>query len=57
MEIFYASHDLGKFIVAFSPFPFKECSPWIVRHCTKILPSLEAAIAYIDDNFVQRHIV
>lgn len=57
MEIFYASHDLGKFIVAFSPFPFKECSPWIVRHCTKILPSLEAAVAYIDDNFVQRHIV
>ena len=57
MEIFYAAHDLGKFIVAFSPFPFKECSPWIVRHCTKILPSLEAAIAYIDDNFIQRHIV
>ncbi|MBP5509804.1 MAG: nucleoside 2-deoxyribosyltransferase [Kiritimatiellae bacterium] len=57
MEIFYAAHDLGKFIVAFSPFSFKECSPWIVRHCTKILPSLDAAIAYIDDNFVQRHIV
>ena len=26
MEVFYAAHDLGKFIVAFSPYPYKECS-------------------------------
>ena len=39
MEVFYASHDLGKFVVAFSPFSFKDCSPWMVRFCTKILPS------------------
>ncbi|MBR4172226.1 MAG: hypothetical protein IKR48_11300, partial [Kiritimatiellae bacterium] len=25
MEVFYASHDLGKFTIAFSQFPFKEC--------------------------------
>ena len=56
MEIFYAAHDLGKFIVAFSPIPFKECSPWIVRHCTKILPSLEAAMDYICENFITSHV-
>lgn len=52
MEVFYASHDLGKFIVAFSPYPYKECSPWMVRYCTKILPDIDAAIAYINDHFV-----
>lgn len=56
MEVFYAAHVLGKFIVAFSPIPFKECSPWMVRFCTKILPSLDDAIVYIRDNFIQRHI-
>ena len=53
MEVFYAAHDLGKFIVAFSPYPYKECSPWMVRYCTKILPDIDAAIAYINDHFVQ----
>jgi nucleoside 2-deoxyribosyltransferase len=43
MEVFYASHDLGKFVIAFSPFSFKDCNPWMVRYCTKILPSLEEA--------------
>ncbi len=52
MEVFYASNDLKKFVVAFSPFPFKECSPWMVRFCTKILPSLEEAIDYINEHFV-----
>ena len=52
MEVFYAAHDLGKFIVAFSPYPYKECSPWMVRYCTKILPNIESAIAYIRDHFV-----
>ena len=51
MEVFYAAHDLGKFIVAFAPFPFKECSPWMVRYCTKILSSFDEAIQYIQDNF------
>lgn len=53
MEVFYAAHDLGKFIVAFSPFDFASCSPWMVRHCTKILPNLDDAISYIVDHFVQ----
>ena len=53
MEVFFAAHDLGKFIVAFSPYPYKDCSPWMVRYCTKILPSLDAATAYISDHFVQ----
>ena len=52
MEVFYAAHDLGKFVVAFSPFPFKECSPWMVRYCTKILPSLEDACDYINTHFI-----
>ncbi len=56
MEVFYAAHDLGKFVVACSPFPFQECSPWMVRYCTKILPTLDAAIAYIRDNFINRHV-
>jgi len=52
MEVFYASHELGKFIIAFSPFPFKECSPWMVKFCTKILPSLEEATTYINEHFI-----
>jgi hypothetical protein len=51
MEVFYASHDLGKFVVAFAPFPFKDCSPWMVRFCTKILPDLDQAIEYIERHF------
>ena len=51
MEVFYASHDLGKFVVAFSPFEFKDCSPWMVRYCTKILDSLEDACEYINTHF------
>jgi nucleoside 2-deoxyribosyltransferase len=56
MEVFYAAHDLGKFIVAFSPYPFQECSPWMVRYCTKILPTFEEAVQYIEDNFVVKHV-
>ena len=53
MEVFHASFNLGKFIIGFSPFSFKDCSPWMVRFCTKILSSLEEAIAYIKENFVK----
>ena len=55
MEVFYASHDLQKFVVAFSPFGFKECNPWMVKFCTKILPSLDTAIEYIQKHFVLQH--
>ena len=51
MEVFYASHDLGKFVIAFSPFDFKGCSPWMARFCTKILPDLEAALGYVERHF------
>jgi nucleoside 2-deoxyribosyltransferase len=51
MEVFYAAHDLGKFVVAFSPFEFKDCSPWMVRYSTKILPDLESACDYIINHF------
>ena len=51
MEIFYASYNLGKFVVAFSPFEYRDCSPWMARFCTKILPSLEDAVSYIKTNF------
>ncbi len=56
MEVFFAAHNLGKFVVAFSPFSFQDCSPWMVRYCTKILPSLEEAIDYLRDNFISRHV-
>ena len=55
MEVFFASHDLGKFVVAFSPFSFKDCSPWMVKFTTKILPSLEDAVTYIQEHFVTQH--
>lgn len=51
MEVFYAAFDLGKFVVSFSPFEFKDCSPWMVRFSTKILPSLEGACEYINTHF------
>jgi nucleoside 2-deoxyribosyltransferase len=51
MEVFYAANNLQKFVVAFSPFDFKNCSPWMVRYCTKILPTLNAAISYIKKHF------
>lgn len=51
MEVFYASHDLGKFVVAFSPFDYCNSNPWMIRFCTKILPSLEKAIDYIQTHF------
>ena len=51
MEVFYAAHDLGKFVVAFSPLEFKDCSPWMAKFCTKILPDLETAIEYIENHF------
>jgi len=52
MEVFYASHDLGKFVVAFSPFSYKDCSPWMIRYCTKILPNLETACKYLNTHFI-----
>lgn len=55
MEVFYASHNLKKFVVAFSPFSFKDSSPWMVRFCTKILPDLDAACKYIREHFVELH--
>jgi len=51
MEVFYAAHDLGKFVVAFSPFEYQDCSPWMARYCTKILGSLDLAVQYIRNNF------
>jgi len=51
MEVFYAANNLEKFVVAFAPFKFKDCSPWMVRYCTKILPSLDAALEYISTHF------
>jgi len=53
MEVFYAAHDLGKFVVAFSPFEYKDCSPWMARYCTKILPSLDEAVEYIRNHFAE----
>ncbi|MGA1530659.1 MAG: nucleoside 2-deoxyribosyltransferase domain-containing protein [Kiritimatiellia bacterium] len=54
MEVFYASHELKKFVVAFSPFTFQDCSPWMVRFCTKIQPDLERACSYIIEHFIDK---
>ena len=51
MEVFYAAHDQGKFVVAFSPLEFKDCSPWMAKFCTKILPDLESTVQYINEHF------
>src|SRR5690606_7667306 len=51
MEVFYAAHDLGKFVIAFSPETYEHMSPWMVKYCTKILPDLDAALAYIERHF------
>lgn len=51
MEVFYASHDLGKFVIAFSPCEYALCSPWMVRFCTKITPDLESALSYVERHF------
>ena len=51
MEVFYASYHLGKFVVVFSPYSFKDCSPWMIRFSTKILPTLEEACSYIKTHF------
>ena len=51
MEVFYAAHGQGKFIIAFNPAPYNEMSPWMVKFCTKILPDLEAALTYIERHF------
>ena len=55
MEVFYASNELKKFVIAFSPFSFQNSSPWMVKFCTKILPTLEEAIGYINEHFVLQH--
>jgi nucleoside 2-deoxyribosyltransferase len=51
MEVFYAAQDMKKFVIAFSPFSFQDCSPWMVRYCTKILPSLGKATEYLISHF------
>ena len=51
MEVFYAAYCQGKFVVTFSPYSFENCSPWMVRFSTKILPDLEEACNYIRTNF------
>jgi len=53
MEVFYASHEMGKFVVSFSPFEFKDCSPWMVRFSTKILADLEDACEYLATHFAK----
>jgi nucleoside 2-deoxyribosyltransferase len=56
MEVFYASHVLHKFVIAFSPFTFQHCNPWMVKYCTKILPTLEDATRYILEHFVNQSV-
>lgn len=51
MEVFYAAHDMGRFVIAFSPLPFQDMSPWMVKYCTKVLPDLDAALGYIERHF------
>jgi len=50
MEVFYAN-QLGKFIVAFTQLPRNDLNAWMVRHCTRIVSSLDEAINYIKIHF------
>lgn len=52
MEVFHAAHNLGKFVVSFSPLSFKESSPWMIKYSTKILPTLEHACDYLVTHFI-----
>lgn len=51
MEVFYAAHDLGKFVVAFSPGKYRDHSPWMIKFCTKILKDLDQALDYLEMHF------
>lgn len=51
MEVFYAAHVQGKFVIAFSPQSYQDMSPWMVKYCTKILPDLGVALDYIEKHF------
>jgi nucleoside 2-deoxyribosyltransferase len=51
MEVFYAAHDLGRFVIAFCPETYENMSPWMVKYCTKILPDLDDALGYIERHF------
>jgi len=53
MEVFYAAHDMGKFVIAFTPLSFRDSSPWMIRYCTKLLPNLEDACQYLIKHFVE----
>ena len=50
-----AANDENTFVVVtncpFSPFEYIDCSPWMARYCTKIVPSLEDAVSYITTHF------
>ncbi len=50
MEI-HLAHTFGKYIVAFSNLPKEQWSPWMIYHCTRILPSLDDALEYIKKHF------
>lgn len=51
MEVFYAAHGQGKFVIAFSPHSYQDMSPWMVKYCTKILSDLGTALDYIEKHF------
>jgi nucleoside 2-deoxyribosyltransferase len=51
MEVFHGSFNLGKFVVCFSHLEFVECSPWMIRFSTKIVPGLEKACDYLITHF------
>ena len=42
--------------MAFSPFEYKDCSPWMARYCTKILGSLEEAAEYVNNHFTEQQV-
>ena len=50
MEVFRAA-QLGKCIIAFTHLKREEMSAWMVKYCTRILPSLDDAVKYIDKHF------
>jgi nucleoside 2-deoxyribosyltransferase len=50
MEIFFASHDLGKPVIAVAN---DYTGPWLERFCIRIVPTLEQAYTIIQQYFTE----
>lgn len=52
MEVFFAQSQ-HKAVVTFTPLDYKDCSPWMVYHSTRVVKNVDEAIKYILKHFVE----